>query len=348
MTRYTPNSDSKKRLETKKETKRNKTKKKKWPIILIIAIDVVLLLVLIVALVFSHLTSGLNQVELETDDLGIVEIPTMVDDEGNVIENRIVNIAMFGVDSRDSSARLGDQYRSDSIIITSIDPEHNVVKMTSILRDSKVPIEGHDAQKINAAYKYGGPQLAIKTLNQNFQLDIADYVTVDFGELSTVIDIIGGVEIELTQDESDYINYYAAAELGYEGEDTVAGVNNLHGLQAVMYSRIRALDSDYYRAGRQQTVLTAIFNKLKDTPKSQYPSLIKDLLSCIETSLSYTDILGFATTIDLSSAELVKNTIPDAEFEDGLWGGIDDTGSWVWVYDLDAAAERIHSIIYEN
>lgn len=351
MTRYTP---GRKEENIKQQedinintvrSKKTKKKRKKWPIVLILVVDVILVLFLAVALYASHITSGIKHVELETDDLGIVEV-TQVDEEGNIIENRIVNIAMFGVDTRDTSTSLGDQNRSDSIIIASVNPDDNTLKLTSILRDSKVPIEGHDPQKINAAYKYGGPTLAIKTLNQNFKLDIADYVTVDFGELENVIDIIGGVDIELTYEEAEYINYYSDKDLGYSGYDATEGWNTLNGIQAVMYSRIRAIDSDYYRAGRQQTVLTAIFNKLKDTPKTQYPTLIKDLLECVETSLTYTDILGFATTIDLSQAELIKNTIPDAEYEDPLWGGIDDTGSWVWVYDLDAAADRLHNIIY--
>lgn len=325
----------------------NQKRRKKWPIVLILVIDGILLLALVFALIVNYYTKGMKHTTINTDDLGIVEVETRVDEEGRVIENHVVNIAFFGVDTRDSSASFGDQNRSDSIMVISVDPDNNAVKMTSILRDSKVPIEGHDPQKINAAYKYGGPTLAIKTLNQNYKLDIASYVTVDFGELASVVDIIGGVDVELTADEAALVNDYAAGVMHYDGRDAVEGWNTLNGAQAVSFSRIRKIDSDYYRAGRQQIVLTAIFNKVKDTPTSQYPTLIKQLLECVETSLSYTEILTLAMSVNLSSAKLVRNTIPDAEFDDPLWGGIDDTGSWVWVYDLDAAADRIHKIIYD-
>jgi len=342
MTKYRPGES---RTTSDYPVKENK-KRRKWPIVLIFVVDAILILILVAFLIFKHYTAGLKQVDLDREDLGIVEVETIVDEQGNVVENHVVNIAMFGIDTRDESASFGDKGRSDSIIVLSIDPDHDALKLTSILRDTKAPIEGHDPQKINAAYKYGQAPLAIKTLNQVFKLDIADYVTVDFGELQTVIDIMGGVDIELTADEAALVNDYAAGVMKYNGYDAYEGWNTLNGAQAVSYSRIRKIDSDYYRAGRQQVVLTALFNKIKGTPKTQYPELIRQLLACVETSLSYADIIDLVNKFDLQKTELVKNTIPDAQYEENLWGGIDETGSWVWIYDLDAAADRLHSIIY--
>ena len=321
-----------------------KKKRKKWPIVMACVCGGIIIIIIALLVAFHLITGGFKATELDRDELGIVETTTA---ESTNKVTKITNIAFFGIDTRDFLPEIGDQYRSDSIIIMSINPMNNTVKMTSILRDSKVPIEGHDATKINAAYQYGGPTLAIKTLNTNFQLDIEDYVTVDFGELEQVIDIVGGIDIEITWGEAEMINFYAATEMKYEGEGVVEGMAHLNGAQAVSYSRIRNLDTDVYRAGRQQTVLTAVFNKVKTMSVSEYPSMIRQFLECVETSLSYSDILTLATSVDIKSADLIKNTIPDVNYQPNIWGGIDeDTGAWVWVYDLDFAAERLHTIIY--
>lgn len=329
---------------------RHKTnKRRKWPIVLIIIGS---LLVLIIAAVIAggiYLTGDLKTVNINKDNLDLVHVtPEMVQREVLTnVEHDIVNIAFFGVDTRDTSASFGDQNRSDSIIIVSVDKTANTIKIISVLRDSKVPIEGHDPQKINAAYKYGMAPLAIKTLNQNFKLDIEDYVSVDFGALENVIDLLGGVDIRLDKYEAELVNQYADGVMGYKGYDAVEGNNTLNGAQAVSYSRIRSIDSDYYRAGRQQTVLKSLFNKLRGKPVSEYPELIRTFMSCVETSMSYTDIFSLATGINVRTAGLKTYTMPDPDYEPGLWGGIEeDTGSWVWIYDLDLAAERIHKIIY--
>lgn len=323
---------------------KNKYKKKKWPVVLII-VGCLLALLIAAALFGIHYLKGeLRTVKLNKDNLGIVEVQP---EEAEASQNHdIVNLAFFGVDTRDSSASFGDQNRSDSIIIVSIDKTGNTIRLISVLRDSKVPIEGHKDQKINAAYKYGLAPLAIKTLNQNFKLNIEDYVSVDFGALEEVIDYLGGVDIVLNSDEAKLVNEYADGVMGYKGYDAVEGSNTLNGAQAVSYSRIRSIDSDYYRAGRQQTVLKAVFQKLRTKPVSEYPTLIRNFMSCVETSMTYSDILSLATSVNIAKAELSTYTMPDPDYEPGLWGGIDDTGSWVWIYDLDKAADRIHKIIY--
>ena len=327
------------RRHGRKPVKNPYKKKKKWPVIVIVIAGVLVLLAVGAFLGLNYLKGGLTKVKINKDNLGIVEVPK------EESKHKIVNIALFGVDTRDESAEFDDQNRSDSIMILSVDKTDNAIKVISILRDSKVPIEGYEPQKINAAYKYGRAPLAIKTLNQNFKLNIEDYVTVDFGMLEQVIDILGGVDVTLTQEEADLVNQYADGVMGYGGYDAVEGNNTLNGAQAVSYSRIRSIDSDYVRAGRQRIVLKAIFAKLRTKSVSEYPSLIRDFLGCVETSLDYGDILSLATGINLAKAELTTYSMPDGS-EEGLWSGIDETGSWVWIYDLDQAAIRIHEIIY--
>ena len=302
-------------------------RKKRGKTAIIIICSIILVIAIAVCILWLYLTNGVQQVRLDTEDLAITQ------DES--VDQSIRNIAVFGIDSTEEQAWYGDQYRSDSIIVASINPKANTLKLTNILRDSKVPIEGHDPQKINAAYKYGFAPLAIKTLNQNFKLNIQDYVTIDFAGIEGLVDALGGVEVELTEEESAQV------------DGSVPGWNTLNGYQAMLYARIRKIDSDYYRASRQQTVISCLFEKLKNTSLLQMPGMIRKLMGCVETSLSYGDILKIVMSLDISNLDIEYNTIPDPEYETDLWGGIDDDhGEWVYIYDLDQAAERLHSIIY--
>ena len=332
--------------EPEPEDKPVKRKHKKWPIVLACVLGGLVIIVAGLLVAVHIVTGGFRSTELNKEDLGIVETTTAADQTDQKI-TKITNIAFFGIDTRDFLPEIGDQYRSDSIIIMSINPMNNTIKMTSILRDSKVPVEGYGAIKINGAYQKGGPALAINTLNTNFKLDIEDYVTVDFGELATAIDIVGGVDIELTYNEAEMVNFYAMDEMHYYDSFAYEGWNHLNGAQAVSYARIRNLDTDVFRASRQQTVLTALFNNIKSTPKSEYPALITQLLSCVETSLTYADIISIVSSIDVGSAQLIKNTVPDVNYQANIWGGYDESiDAWVWIYDIDDAANRIHTIIY--
>ena len=330
-----------KRSKNSYEYNRKYSKKKKWPKVLIIVGSIILFLAILGFFGIHYIKGGLKTVKINKDNLGIVEIP-----KEETKKQDIVNIAVFGVDTRDSSAAFGDQGRSDSIIILSINKTENTIKLISVLRDSKVPIEGYEPQKINAAYKYGLAPLAIKTLNQNFKLNIKDYVSVDFGMMANVIDLLGGVDITLNEEEASRVNGIADQVMGYKGYDAVAGSNTLNGAQAVSFSRIRSIDSDVERSGRQREVLKSLFNKLRTKKVSEYPTLIRNFMDCVETSLSFGDILSLATGVNMANAKVTTYTMPDYNYEENLFGGIDETGSWVWIYDLDQAADRIRNIIY--
>ncbi|MDO4734720.1 MAG: LCP family protein [Lachnospiraceae bacterium] len=328
--------------------KRQSGKHKKLKKALIIIGSILLFFIIVIDAGIIYFLGSMTRVKINKDNLDVVEPSpdTFPDLDLDSLGDNIVNIALFGVDTRDSSAAFGDQGRSDSIIILSVNKTDNTLKMISVLRDSKVPIDGYDPQKINAAYKYGRAPLAIRTLNKNFKINISDYVTVDFGQLEKVIDLLGGVEVQLTGEEAEKVNQIASEAMGYNGWDAQEGVNILNGAQAVSFSRIRSIDSDYYRAGRQRAVMEAIFKKMRTKSVREYPSLIRDMLSCVETSMSYTQILSLATSINIRTAQTSSYTMPDPDYEENLFGGIDDTGSWVWIYDLDKAAKRIHTIIY--
>ena len=319
--------------------KRKKHKNKKRRALKIVLVVLVIVLVLCAGALGAayYMLGNLNTVDFtESDaDLGI--------DESNG-SDEVVNIALYGVDTRDFSKDTG---LSDAIIVMSVDQKNNVIKMTSILRDSKVPIEGHGSQKINHAYSYGGPVLAIKTLNQNFGLDIKEYVTVNFSQLADIVDAVGGVTLNLTPAEVSMTN--SLCNQYFPGDPLISQSSGgdilLTGTQAVSYSRIRKLDSDNMRASRQQNVLNGVFQRIMDMSKSEYPGFIHEFLGIVETSLDYNDIFSLSS-IAVNGFTVENYTIPDADFETDLWGGIDDTGAWVWIYDIGAAANRLHSIIY--
>ena len=247
------------------------------------------------------------------------------------------NFVVFGLSGENS----GDDGRSDTIIICTIDPEHKEIKLTSILRDTKASIEGHEPQKINAAHKIGGPELAIDTLNKNFGLTLEDYITVQFETLIDIVDILGGVEIELTQAEADFINEYSV-EYGFA--PLTEGVQLLNGWQAVLYCRIRKIDSDKVRAGRQQLVIEKIFEKLNDKDYFTWFQIVLKVLETSVISMPLSNILD-VISLPLSEYTLVKNIVPDSEYETELKTAIDEHGEWVWLYDLGKAGDRIVDII---
>jgi len=268
-----------------------------------------------------------------------------------------VNIALFGVDTRAKNTFKG---RSDSIIILSVNTTDKKVRLISVLRDSLVPIEKNGKNtfnKINSAYATGGPELAIKTLNTIFDLDISEYATVNFSGMVEIIDAVGGIEIEVTSKEVSMINgmvttYYT--DFGLQGEPpklSSAGKQLLNGVQAISYSRIRYVpnaegtNNDYGRTDRQRYVLEQIFNKATQMGLSQYIDLIKLLSPYCETSLSYSEILNLAVEVLLSSPTFEESRVPLIEYK--MPSPNAGVGSIVY-YDLNFAAKLIHNFIYKD
>lgn len=262
----------------------------------------------------------------------------------------IVNIALFGIDSRSTATDNSKSIkgRSDSIIILSINGDEKTVKMTSILRDSWVPMEYKGKirnDKINHAYAYGGPTLSVKTINQNFGLDITEYASVSMYQLVSVIDDIGGIDIEITEKERKAINTYS---LNGKRTDPVdkAGLVHLNGFQAIAYARIRKIDTDMKRAQRHQAVLTAMLKKIRTLPKTDYPQLLRKILGRVETSMTYDEIFQYVPLITSGDLKVETTTIPgkNVKYKSGIFS--DTRGGWVWKYDLTEATEFIHSWIY--
>ena len=275
-------------------------------------------------------------------------------------EAGITNIALFGVDARDYD---GGTFagRSDAIMVMSIDNVHHKVKLTSIMRDVRVYMgdgspydSGYD--KLNHAYMYGGPEQAIHAINQNFGLDIQDYVTVNFSAMAKIVDAFGGVNIDLTEEEVEQVNINMR-DLAATSPDSMAGDVStyaplsagegvlLNGDEAVAYGRIRAIDNDNGRVERQQEVLSALLSKASSISKLEYPSIIQQLAPLCETSLTFDKMIGLAQ-IALTGFDIERLSIPsDVE---GYASDYCEGGGWMWTYDTDVAAQHIHEFIYED
>ena len=254
-----------------------------------------------------------------------------------------INIAVFGVDSRTDEV----SGRSDAMMIVSIDTKHKKIKAVSLMRDSLVSIEDYGKRKLNSAYAIGGVELAIKTINQNYGMNIKDYVTVNFNQLADLVDALGGVEVEITEAERKNANKYIkemSDEAGMEADlIKEAGYVTLHGYQTVAYTRIRYVgNSDFERTERQREIMRKLMDKALDTKITRYPSLINSLLPMVETSLSNEEILKIAGFIFLAGKP---------EFEEGRFpidGTYKTNESYAMVYDLDKAAEKLNSFIYDD
>ena len=222
----------------------------------------------------------------------------------------IVNILLIGQDRREGE----ETARSDSMILCTYHRKTGNVTMTSFLRDLYVPIPGHHNNRINAAYSEGGAALLDRTLRENFDLHIDGNVEVDFSQFSQIIDLLGGVQLELREDE--------AAEINKEtGSGLSAGVQVLNGEQALTYARIRKLDADgdFSRTSRQRKLMNALLGSYRNIKWKDLLPLIDELLPLISTDMNYGRLVLLAMEIlpKLSDAQITSQRIPaDGTFTD--------------------------------
>ncbi len=290
----------------------------------------------------------LNVVDFTTDasELGISEPEDEVI-KSNLGNDDIVNIALFGVDQREGETA----FRSDAIMILSMDKQGGQLKLSSIMRDSLVEIEGYGQTKITKAYYFGGPTLAVKTLNQNFNLNIKEYATVNFQQMAQIIDSVGGVEIDISEAERQNANNSIREQTEVAGlsPDYIqsSGLQTLNGTQAVAYARIRYVgNADFERTSRQREVLRKVFEKALTLNPLQYPEFARKFLPMVETSLDMGDILSLADIL------LKKPTLEDVRFPTNADlignGSIMVNGENCLNLDVEATAQKLHDFIYED
>ena len=197
------------------------------------------------------------------------------------IQGDIVNIMLIGQDKRPNE---NYRCRSDAMILVTFNKTTKTITMTSFMRDAYVDIPGYTPYKLNHAYQYGGMSLLNKTLKTNFGVDVNKDIAVDFSQFEQLIDKLGGVDITLTQAEADYMN------LG-RNWGLKAGKVRLTGEQALLYSRIRKIDSDYQRAGRQRDVLQSLINRYMSLPVLDMIAMLDEILPLVSTNMSKSEII---------------------------------------------------------
>lgn len=257
------------------------------------------------------------------------------------------NILLMGGDSRDMNA----YGLTDSIMILSINRDEALVKMTSVMRDTWVNIPGHGSQKINAAQNYGGPELAVQTVNENFGTDIEDYVLVNMEDLMQIVDLMGGVVVDVSENErkvaNDYINEYDrwTNTVGYTGERqiTETGVIRLNGLQAMGYCRDRYTGSDFDRVMRQQEVLISLATEAQEMEVEDLLNVAGQIADIVNTSLDKEELEDLATAFMVMEVEDVQQyRIPaDGAFQSGTF-----SGTWMIKPDLAKNQQLLHQFIY--
>lgn len=296
--------------------------------------------------------SSLNIQKIDTSDLAVNdELYNEVSDTLTKAEfDNVLTFALFGIDSKDSSSG-----RSDTIIIASVNKNTNMIKLISIPRDTYVSVPGYGKTKINHAYSYGGASLAIKTINQNFGLNITEYITIDFSGLIHVINDIGGIQMNITKEEMNYINE-RSYEYGYKltGREkkvlTKYGTVTLDGEQAITHSRNRTTGqgSDFARAERQREVLEIIMNKMAKMGTSKLLDMSDSLLKEVETNINVINYASLLTDIVLNSSEYFSNIIsiqiPSTDYGKG------DTinGTYYFVADAEKMRQDMIDNIYRK
>ena len=255
----------------------------------------------------------------------------------------VVTFALFGLDSRTGQLEKGTL--SDTMIIAVLDRETKEITMSSVYRDTLVQMEDGSYNKANAAYAFGGPQEAISMLNRNFDLNIEDYVSVNFNALVSVIDALGGVELDVTEDEVPHLNNYQVETSKVVGQERIplehGGMQTLNGVQAVSFARIRIIGGDQQRTERQRRLIQAITDKAQTASLSTINKIIDQVFPQISTSLSLGEILDYAK--DAFKYKLGESKgFPYDQFYTTLSG----IGSVGVVNDLPADVTGLHQFLY--
>lgn len=256
----------------------------------------------------------------------------------------ITNVLLIGTDGR----TLDEASRSDSIMIATLDNNNKKVKLTSIMRDTLVEVPGYGEQKINAAFAFGGPELLMETISNTFEFKLDQYVIVNFWGFESIIDAIGGIEVDVKDYEIENINEYIGESTETKSDPiTKPGLQKLNGAQALSYSRIRtAGNGSYERTERQRRVLYEVAENLTKINPLKYPSVAKELSAHVRTNIDPIMALNYGYTMyKFPELKFEQLQIPNSELaEDRLYK---DRG-WVLLIDKKQNAKILHEFIFDD
>lgn len=273
-------------------------------------------------------------------------------------DSKVLNVMLFGEDNSD-----GEEHgRTDTMIMMSIDNWHKKLKLTSFQRDTYVYIPGYGQNKINAAYTYGGPKLTIETIEANFGIKIDRYAVVDFDSFIEIIDTLGGIDMEITQDEIDYINYQMYKNEQVDSPKTITdapGMVHLNGQEALWYARNRGLSTnedgneigidgdDWDRTSRQRKLLEKMFNDLKGADLTKIVSIVSSVGPMVTTNLKKDEITALVSHAPTYLTYTVEQSYVPAE---GLWYYENNTpaGSVIAIADMNKQRLEFAKFIYED
>lgn len=273
--------------------------------------------------------------------------PTEILADEPMKEEGVTNILLIGNDSRAG----GEDGRSDAMILVSISNRTKTIYLTSLLRDIYVEIPGHEGNRLNAAYSFGGPELLLKTIKQNLDIEVNRYVQVNFQAFANLIDAVGGVDLELTNEEVQLVNAYLneynmlenrPMDTDYLPSDA-SGLLHLNGPQALAYSRNRYIGSDFGRTERQRKILEAVFHQLPSSVLTNLDDMIDGILPNLTTNISKNEC--YALSLDapkLLTYELVQASIPIA----GSYQNVTIRKMSVLQVDFEKNKEFIRTRIY--
>ena len=321
-----------KQVKAERVAKKRRARKRKRIVVLLVEI-----FTLFVLLGIGYVMSKYGKFQLNMFEDGDIKKNEGTEQEG------YRTIALFGGDSREGELEAGTH--ADTMILVSIDNDTKEVKMVSVYRDLLTKQQDGTIKKANSAYFVGGPKDAINMLNENFDLAIEDYVTVDFNAVVDVVDLLGGIEADISEAEAEEMNNHIF-ETARIAEQTIepmkSGYQTLNGVQAVTYSRIRKnVGGDYARTERQRYVIGELVKKAKASNLTTINSIIDEVFPKISTSFSLAEMLELA-------ASAMKYELGDTsgfafEYTDG---SIEQIGSVVIPLGVIENVKELHAFLY--
>lgn len=312
------------------------SKKKQSRLIAILLAEVVIIILLFIGF---KIYSTMNKLQYDNSKDASIQQNADIEISG------FRNIALFGVDSRENA--LKKSTHSDTIIVASINNKTKDVKLASVYRDTYVNIPDEGYNKINAAYFKGGYSLALSTINTNFDLDVQEYVTVNFQAVVNVVDMLGGITLDIQDNELKYLNGYVRSLNKINGTSveglSSAGTQTVNGTQACAYARIRyTKGGDFKRAERQRIVVTKIFEKVKSSDLSTINDIIDEMFPQIYTNLSTSELLGLAKSV--FSYNIIDQTGFPFEKDAHTYNKV----SYVFPINLQDNVTKLHEFLFDE
>lgn len=268
-----------------------------------------------------------NSIPTSTNSLGTdLDVLERLARDHNNYKN-VTNILLLGIDSEDGVGR------SDAMMILTVDKNNQKIKLTSLIRDSYVYIAGRGMDKLNHAYAFGGSSLALRAVNTNFDMNIEDFVTVNFNDIIEIVDTLGGLDVKLSSEEARII--------GVDGK----GTHHLDGAKTLRYARIRSTaGGDFKRTSRQREVITLILDKLMALSPGEMISAANTLLPMVKTSLDSNTIIGLGSTAAINKYSVAQNSFPEDETSEGVM----IKGIYYLQWDKDYTIDKLHNFIFKE